>query len=256
MKTIGPYQFIHIGLLIRLLRRCQHYSIVQVMGEVKKLVDGLKKTDFSVSLAGTNKLQELSTELGKEKDKSRKITAAEEAQFSEIINVLELMVVAEASTKRLYLLDQSRFNLEGLLSNPSIMFSSGTFSRLPHIAKQDVASAFQCLAFDQPTASAFHILRACEAVLKAYYFTAVKRVRLETPMWGNMLEALRKKRKPDDKLLERLKYVKDSFRNPTSHPESVYTLTETQDLIGICIDVINRMAVGLPDAPEADDIDL
>jgi hypothetical protein len=254
MKTIGPFQFIHIGLLIRLLRRCERYTITQVVGEVKKLVDLLKRTEFSVSLAGAKSLLELSIELGKEKDKSRKITAAEESQFGDVINVLESMVVAEASTKRLYLLDQSRFNLEGLLNNPSMMFSSGAFSRLPHIAKQDITSGFQCLAFDQPTASAFHMLRACEAVLKAYYFAAVKRGRLETPMWGNMLDALRKKRKPDEKLLERLKYVKDSFRNPTSHPEAVYTLTETQDLIGICIDVINRMAEALPDAEEADDL--
>ena len=64
-------------------------------------------------------------------------------------------------------------------------------------------------------------------------------------MWGNMLDGLMARRGHDDKLLERLKYIKDTFRNPTSHPETVYTLTEAQDLVGICIDVVNRMATDL-----------
>jgi hypothetical protein len=71
-------------------------------------------------------------------------------------------------------------------------------------------------------------------------------------MWGNMLDALTKRRKSDDKLLSRLRFSKDSYRNPTSHPEATYTFHEAQDLIGICIDVINRMALSLPSVKIAD----
>lgn len=61
-----------------------------------------------------------------------------------------------------------------------------------------------------------------------------------------MLDALAKRRGADGTLIGRLRYVKDSFRNPTNYPEATHTLSEAQDLIGICVDVINRMAAKLP----------
>ncbi len=47
---------------------------------------------------------------------------------------------------------------------------------------------------------------------------------------------------PDKHLINQLKHIKDSFRNPTQHPEKLYSVDEAQDLFGICIDVINKMA--------------
>ena len=42
-------------------------------------------------------------------------------------------------------------------------------------------------------------------------------------------------------LLTRLNYIKDNYRNPTAHPELFYTFDTAQDLISLCIDVINAM---------------
>lgn len=253
MKTADPYAFIHIGLLIRLLRHCEGYSVAGVIQQGRKLITKLRAVDFGVSVAGAvqgdRSLDLLLTDLEKETDKGRKVNVAELQRFDAVFNILENIVFAEANTKRLYLLSDNRFNIDALLTKPAMMFSSGVLARLPLIARQDISSGFQCLAFDQPTATAFHLLRASEAVLKAYYFVMVRRKRLETPMWGNMLDALAKRRNPDNKLLDRLRYIKDSFRNPTNHPEATYSLHEAQDLIGICIDVINRMATTLPPAP-------
>jgi hypothetical protein len=222
-----------------------------VIAESEKLIAILEKIDFRVSHSSATSgshsgLTALLKDLKKEADKTRKVNTAEQERFEEVIRVLEDMVFAEALTKRIYLLSSERFNLEALLDKPQLMFSSSVFQRLPAIARQDLSGAFQCLAFDQPTATAFHVLRATEAVIKAYYLVVVKRGRLETPMWGNMLDALAKRRDSDETLLGRLRYIKDSFRNPTSHPEATHTLSEAQDLIGICVDVINRMAGKLP----------
>jgi hypothetical protein len=233
--------------MIRLLRNLSSSNTVEIAtNEARKLITSLERAGFSVSLVGSAKLERLVEELEKPTDKGRKLTSSEAKKIVDIMNVLEPMVHAEAHTKRVYTLSENRFNLDALLDKPEAMFSESVFERLPQIARQDITAAFQCLAFDQSTAVAFHILRACEAVLKSYYFRSVKRSRLSTPMWGNMLEALARRRGADEKLLSRLRFVKDSFRNPTSHPEATYTLHEAQDLIGICIDVVNRMAMSLP----------
>jgi hypothetical protein len=253
MKTTNPNLFIHIGLIVRFLRSLSGGTTLSVaVLQAQTLIDTFEKAEFKVSAAGSHKLRELVKELEIEPDKTRKLTPTETMQFREIMSVLEPMVRAEAETKRLYSLSENRFNLDALLNKPQAMFSSETFGRLPKIARQDITSAFQCLAFDQPTAVGFHILRATEAILRAYYFATVKQKRLEVPMWGNMLDALTKRRKSDDKLLSRLRFSKDSYRNPTSHPEATYTFHEAQDLIGICIDVINRMALSLPSVKIAD----
>ena len=47
---------------------------------------------------------------------------------------------------------------------------------------------------------------------------------------------------PSDELLENLDLIRRSFRNPTAHPEKSYDIDEAQDLFGLCIDVVNRMA--------------
>lgn len=246
MRTTNPYDFILIGLLLRFLRQAKPITVKDVIEGGTALISRLGEIGFQVSLAGTQGLKGLLSALEKEPNKARLVSDEEVAQLSQLVGDIEKMVYAESDTKQLYLLSENRFNLDALLNKPSSMFSSGIFDRVPPIAKQDIALAFQCLAFDQPTATAFHVLRACEAVLKAYYFSGVKRNRLKMPMWGNMLEALQKRRKPDEKLLPRLKYIKETFRNPTSHPEAIYTISEAQDLIGICIDVINRMGESLP----------
>jgi len=51
----------------------------------------------------------------------------------------------------------------------------------------------------------------------------------------------RKKKKLPDTLLESLDYIRKSYRNPTNHPEAVYSLDQAEDLLGLCIDVTNKM---------------
>jgi len=155
-------------------------------------------------------------------------------------------VFAEAQTKKIYILSESRFSLDSLINKPWQMFAKGAFICLPKIAAYDVSEAFMCIVLSRATATAFHILRATEATLREYYCQVVKRGRVKQTMWGNMVNHLRTRRKPDESLLQRLDYIRDTYRNPTSHPEARYTIEEAQDLLGLCIDVINAMSKTLP----------
>jgi hypothetical protein len=51
----------------------------------------------------------------------------------------------------------------------------------------------------------------------------------------------RKRTKPFSVLNNHLDNIRDSFRNPTQHPEIRYDIHEVQDLWSVCVDVINRM---------------
>lgn len=59
-----------------------------------------------------------------------------------------------------------------------------------------------------------------------------------------MITSLRAKRRrplPNKILLNHLDHIRDSFRNPTDHPEKMYDIDEAQDLFGIVAEVLNRM---------------
>lgn len=250
MKAFDPYVFIHTGLIIRLLRHSKGFSIKAIIEEANRLKEDLNEAGFSVSTKGLLDLQEFIKKFRSESNKEREINPSEIYKLSEIMNVVEPMVFAESQTKRVYVLTERRFSLDCLLYHPEKMFKDSVFKKLPTLARFDLIEGFICILLARSTAAAFHILRATEAILRSYYFMKVKRGREKKPMWGNMLTGLRSKRKKDEKLLNRLEYMKDSYRNPTTHPEAVYNLEEAQDLLGLCIDVINSMAEELPEPTE------
>lgn len=246
MEALRPYPFIHTGLIIRLLRHSQEFQIKDIIGESRKLNNNLTEAGFLVSAQGLDDLRNFVETLEKETDKTRLVIQSEVTELSKIMDVVEKMVYAESQTKLIFVLSEQRYSLDCLLYHPEKMFKDGVFVKLPLIARSDLTEGFLCLLLSRATAAAFHILRATEAILREYYFTKVKRGREKNPMWGNMIIGLNKRRDRKGSLLKRLEYIKDSFRNPTSHPEAIYNIEEAQDLLGLCIDVINSMGDELP----------
>lgn len=247
MNSLSPYTFIHTGLIIRLLRHSQNFTVDTIIGEAKKLRVNLVDTGFTVSVAGLNELQDFLKTLEKETTKGRQVSASEVTALSQIMTGVEQMVFAEAQTKQIFVISGKRYSLEYLTGHPDKMFKDGIFGKLPPIAQRDLKEGFRCIVFSRSTAAAFHILRATEAILREYYLTKIKRGRDKVLLWGRMTQALAVKRNSDNKLLQRLEYLKNSFRNPTSHPEAEYNLDEVQDLLGLCVDVINAMGRELPE---------
>ena len=247
MQDLSPYLFIHIGLVVRLLRHAQGFKIGVIVEEGRKLETSLGEVDFAVSSAGLKKIKQFLDELKKEGNQERVVTSQELQTLSNIMGAVEEIIFAEAQTKKIYVLSEMRFSLDSLMNKPWQMFAKKTYFRLPNLATYDISEGFKCIVLSRATAAAFHLLRATEATLRAYYSQIVKRRRIQQLMWGNMLQHLRTRRKPDEKLLQRLDYIRDTYRNPTSHPEARYTIEQSQDLLGLCIDVMNSMAKSLPE---------
>lgn len=246
----NSYVYVRIGLCLRLLRNLAATTKPEhAKKEIGALMSNLQKAGFEVSLAATKSgaYSEMTKALD-EAEPDKPLPAALLATIRSQFESLETVVFPEATTKKLYMLPARRFNTDYLLSDPSKLLKRGAFEKLDFIAQTDFSSSCRCLLFGEATAAAFHILRATESVLKHYYYHHRKQNRLANPMWGPMVAQLRSKtrNRPSESLLTSLDLIRTAYRNPTQHPEATYEVDNAQDLFGVCIDAIGKMADELP----------
>jgi hypothetical protein len=172
-----------------------------------------------------------------------KLSKREESDLAELMIPVMKTVRAELHGHEAYVLTPKRIDVDLLTSNVQDLFPPGVFARIPEKCRYDLREAGRCIAFERPTAAAFHLMRATEATLRAFYCLLAKRKRV-SPMWGPMLQDLRARRaaKPYLKLLDTLDDIRHTYRNPTQHPDKVYDIHEVQNLWGVCTDAISRMS--------------
>ncbi|MCH9050548.1 MAG: hypothetical protein IIA72_05635 [Proteobacteria bacterium] len=180
-------------------------------------------------------------------DEGATLSKEQSARLMVIMKHLRRTLDAEIKGFEAYIVTPKRIDVSKLLDDTPSLLAPGVHSKLPEIAQFDLAEAGKCIAFERPTAAAFHILRGTEAVLVAFYEAIVRQKRVKR-MWGPMVSDLKKRRKakPYEVLLNNLDNIRLSFRNPTQHPELIYDIHEVQDLLALCFDAINRMARALP----------
>jgi hypothetical protein len=114
---------------------------------------------------------------------------------------------------------------------------------LPDQTKSDFDQAGKCMAFDLPTAAAFHLLRGAESVLRKYYEQLVPGEKKAVPKmrnWGVYIKLLHE-HGAESKVTSLLTHLKDSYRNPVLHPEENYTEERIQVLFGVCVSAIVMM---------------
>ncbi len=181
------------------------------------------------------------------KDTDYELNRQEADDFGEEVKIVRAVLEAECLTKVAYVPSEKRFDVRRLLDDAPSLLAPDAFQKLPDVAAHDMREAGRAIAFNLPTAAAFHLLRATEATLRAYYLNRVRRGRVRPLLWGPMVASLRSRRRPPDPvLISNLDNIRLAFRNPTAHPEKVYDIDEAQDLFGLCIEVLNRMARELP----------
>ena len=107
----------------------------------------------------------------------------------------------------------------------------------------DIKDSGRCLAFDLGTASVFHMMRAIEDVIKAYYKHLTGKTFQDDkvfPTWKSYIDAL-KKANADQFIVAQLYEIKNACRNPVSHPEVNMTIEEALRLFGMGIFIIGEM---------------
>ncbi len=178
-----------------------------------------------------------------DKEPDARLTRAEAGTLSKAATETRKTLEAEIQGLEAYVVTPKRLDVKRLIDDPGSLFAPKVFGKLPSLAQYDLSEAAKCIAFERSTAAAFHILRATEDVLRDFYKALARQKRVDL-MWGPMVSDLKKrpKAKKHQVLLAHLDNIRLSFRNPTQHPEATYDIHEVQDLWGLCVDAINRMA--------------
>jgi hypothetical protein len=169
------------------------------------------------------------------------LNAEQEQEIIHAALTVEATATGEASGMLVYVAREHRFATDRLLNDVGFLMAPGVFEHLPEIAQGDFAQAGKCIAYEVPTAAAFHLMRGTEAVLRWFHRSIIKRG-AKAQMWGPILNELRARRNgPPRTLLDNLDNIRNNFRNPTQHPDKVYDIQEAQDLFSLSLDVVNRM---------------
>lgn len=257
MEKRATSGYIYLGTAIRYLVGIHQGAPVHgdgaVADNIRGLLDRLETYEFHVARRVAREIEDLGIkweleladhEGDDEWSHSRVLSADEASVLGDRARIVRETVLAEASGKIAFIATDKRYTVQKLLEDVGSLFGEGIFDGLSDIAKFDFIEGGKALAYELPTAAAFHILRGTEASLRDFYVRVVKRDRIKEPrMWGPIVSDLRGKRKaPPALLLDNLDSLRANFRNPTQHPEKVYDLDEAQDLLALAIDSINRMA--------------
>lgn len=247
MKPKCIHDYVIFGTGFRYLQDAKEGYSIHGDGRVLEVIDrylkNLELLDLSVTKNASHKLIEFYEEIKTKPPKSR-LTKEEATRLAEIIRDCRKTLFAELQGKFGFVVTDKRYAIDKLLNNPNLLLATNIFENLPDIAQYDFSEACKCLAFERPTAAAFHLLRSCESVLREYYKTYVKRERISEPyLWGKITDDLKKKKRKEvpGELLDNLDIIRRNYRNPTDHPEKCYDIDQVQDLFGLYLDVTNRM---------------
>jgi hypothetical protein len=245
MQSKSIWEYIMFGTSLRYLQDAREgwpvHKEEYVLQNIDWFLEKLQPFGLKVTARASFGLRALRDEFAK-LDKEHKLTAQEAKKLGGIMNDLRNTLNAEARGIVAFVVTDKRLDVNRLLQDLRGLLAPKVFDAMPDIARYDFTEAGRCIAFERPTAAAFHLLRGTESVFRNYYCSIVRRNRVKPLLWGAMVESLGKCRKPPERpLLDNLDNIRRSFRNPTQHPEKVYDIEEVQDLFGLCVDVVNRM---------------
>ncbi|MFC1947245.1 hypothetical protein ACFLXY_04910 [Chloroflexota bacterium] len=207
-------------------------------------VNGLLVSSGGLSVCRTsaqafiNAVNDISTwwNTSKPEDKE-KVDWSVDGKFRLVVDTakkLETVLSEELATLSTYLASKKGiYSTSDLIDHAEKVFPDSVLSKLSPDVVREIQEAGKCLAFDIPTASGFHMLRATESVLHEYYLIVgkpKKKDKLEN--WGAYIAYLHKLTEPEaktgakivnhiKKVLALLQQVKDQDRNLIMHPEIV-----------------------------------
>lgn len=164
----------------------------------------------------------------------------------------ETILGAECQALDTYFISQKgSHHTPDLIERAEINFPESIRQHIPRQATIDFRQAGRCLAFDTPTASGFHLLRAVEATMGMYlsHVTGKPIPPARTRNWGFVIKQLRKSGNADPKITEFLDHIRDKHRNPITHPEVILTNDEVIVLLGVAVSIICQMVLAIHPAP-------
>lgn len=142
----------------------------------------------------------------------------------------------------------------GLVDTADEGFPKDLLGYVPDKARVEWRAAGRCLAFNLLSASGFHVARAVEGTLEAYYQRFCGQPGEALRSWHDYIEALSKVAtseadpRPAAKTISEIKQMKDDYRNPIMHPRVVLTEPDARMLFANGESLIIAMAQELSKA--------
>lgn len=153
----------------------------------------------------------------------------------------EAVLLATLQTVDLYYVSpKGAFDTQALTDGGALLFPTNLEEKAPE-ALVDVGAAARCIAFELPTAAAFHLLRATESVLRRYFDEKVGAEHRPTSRnMADFINGMRTRNVGDPRVIHALQALKDLHRNPLMHPDE--SLASAEEAINLYAAV--RAAVG------------
>lgn len=214
-------------------------DILLLLMDANKTIDQLIP-NLTASYANALKLKDKLKPYLEEEDYSKLIESWEVYGIADAAKQFETALKAELSIAPSYhVTPKGGYNVDILTLAPQKLFPEDMLTLVPD-CEYDVKELGKCLAFEVPTAAAFHLHRINEAVLHQYWDSVTSKPRPKNPNMGVYLTALKRSRK-DKKVNATLTQIKDLYRNSTIHPEDKLTIEEAIELYGIILSAVSRM---------------
>jgi hypothetical protein len=133
-------------------------------------------------------------------------------------------------------------------------FPTALLPVIPQKARDDWRAAGRCLAFNLLSASGFHVARAVEACLEAYYGLFSGKTGQTLHSWYDYIKALKEIAEknpmpcPSEKVLAELDQMREDYRNPIVHPRVVLSEGDARMLFANGESLIIAMAQEMVEA--------
>lgn len=185
-------------------------------------------------------------EVTRQEDRTKQLEFDDIFPVSSAVRDFDTVFAAELQTLDTYFVSQAGiYSTPDLIERAENVFPASTRRLIPPHAAKDVREAGRCLAFDLPTAAAFHILRATEALIREYLTALIGSApAMRSRNWGRYITVLRR-HSADEKILSALEQIREMHRNPVMHPEDFLSPEEALMLFGISQGVIVSLATAI-----------
>jgi len=197
-------------------------------------------------------MRAISEEYGKPETKNDENTPwVDSYRLSSQAKTFETILTAELQLGQMYLVEpKGGFDLNQLTEIGTTIFPNALTARVPETL-HDAKAAARCIAFNLPTAAAFHLHRLQELVLRRYYDTVTNgKPRPEKRNIGAYIDALKNAGFKDQKVFGALAGLKNFHRNPVLHPDDrLEDIEEALALLGNINTVLTYMLKALPPEP-------
>lgn len=184
-------------------------------------------------------------------DDGAELTFADYVALLNQLGTFEVLMLSDFSlADAYYVLEKEPYSTLSLVTKGWSLFPSDLVLKVPE-AVADMQEAGKCIAFEVPTAAAFHVHRATETVLRRYWeIVTGNRPKPKTRSIGVFLRGLRDLGCGDSKVIAALSQMNELHRNPTIHPEDFLEMSEAIGLVGIANSVVAAMLKEIPPVDE------